>query len=203
MASVKHESPDVSQNVIIISGDEKGQPNSNKGPSAAIASALREPKAELVSEAPNDGQNMMPERQDEKVDYSENNPYVGCNDSSQTVDERYNALLGQITEKDNVAQALLLILNVIENNPLTINKYAIAELDVLKELIRLLTSSDEVSIELAEVDVSCNCCGNSYAPVEKIYVTKDGDTKVLKYSYPETIKLLDEHRISYKFVVVQ
>ena len=43
--------------------------------------------------------------------------------------------------------------------------------------------------------------GPKYVPVDKIYITKDGNTQNFKYAYPNATKILDDHRISVKFVV--
>ena len=50
-------------------------------------------------------------------------------------------------------------------------------------------------------DVGCTCGVNKYVAIDKIYVIKNGETKIMKYDYPDAIQLLDQHRISYKFVV--
>ena len=81
-------------------------------------------------------------------------------------------------------------------------KKIVAPEDVLCELIKLLTSATKVTIKyLLDDDIGCSCGALKYLPVDKIYVEKDGETYVLKYSFPDATKLLDDHRISTKLVV--
>ena len=107
-----------------------------------------------------------------------------------------------LKSKEDMALALTLMLNLVENNPLIVNKYIVAPEDVLCELIKLLTSASSVTIKnLIDEDVGCKCGAVKYQVIDKIYVEKDGDTHILKYSFPDATKLLDEHRISTKLVV--
>ena len=105
------------------------------------------------------------------------------------------------TTKDNIISAYALLLSIVESNPLIQNKYIIAKCSDLAQLIQLLTEADSVEINKSN-DVSCSCFDSAtYSAVEKIYVIKNDETFNFKYSFPEVNKLLDEHRISVKFVV--
>ena len=113
----------------------------------------------------------------------------------------FNQLQALVKQKEDIAKALSIMLNLVENNPLIVNKFIIAPADILTELIKLLTSADEVKLNYAlDQDVGCTCGAVKYLPIDKIYIVKDGATQVLKYSYPDCIKLLDDHHISYKLV---
>ena len=92
------------------------------------------------------------------------------------------------------------MLNLIEHNPLIINKIIVAPRDVLAELIKLLTSADEVSFKEADPEIGCSFASVKYNVLEKIYVIKNNETFNLKYSFPDVIKIMDEHRISLKLV---
>ena len=107
-----------------------------------------------------------------------------------------------ITNKDNIIDAYSLLLKIIENNPLIINKFIIAKGTELAQLIQLLTDADRVDINKSE-DIDCHCFNKnvSYSAVEKIYIVKDNQTLNFKYSYPNANKILDEHRISVKIVL--
>ena len=144
------------------------------------------------------------EAQNEAAD--ESNPYANLSardlatveDATQDI-QQLQALL---KSKEDMALALTLMLNLVENNPLIVNKYIVAPEDVLCELIKLLTSASSVTIKnLIDEDVGCKCGAVKYQVIDKIYVEKDGDTHILKYSFPDATKLLDEHRISTKLVV--
>ena len=93
------------------------------------------------------------------------------------------------------------MLNLVENNPLIINKIIVAPSDILAELIKLLTSAEEVKINyILDNDVGCSCSSVKFIPIDKIYVIKNDETKILKYDYPDALQILDQHKISYKMV---
>ena len=195
LTNLTHGSPEVKQNVIVknyvtpVVKEEKKTRN-------AVIDGVEDPNVVIVEPTTN---------KDEKVSYE--NPYESLpNERDLTTIEdirnTYKQLNETIKEKENIAKALTIMLNLIENNPLIINKLIIAPPDVLTELIKLLTSSDEVKFNyLFDADVGCTCGVNKYVAIDKIYVIKNGETKIMKYDYPDAIQLLDQHRISYKFVV--
>ena len=156
---------------------------------------------------------IVPSSKDIKVKYDvqeEENPYVNL--PAQTRDlatlqdtlQDTQELQALLQSKDDMAKALTIMLNLIEHNPLIVNKYIVAPEETLCELIRLLTSGTKVTITyLLDDDVGCTCGALKYMLVDKIYVEKDGDTHVLKYSFPDATKLLDDHKISTKMIVAQ
>ena len=195
LTNLTHGSPEVKQNVIVknyvtpVVKEEKKTRN-------AVIDGVEDPNVVIVEPTTN---------KEEKVSYE--NPYESLpNERDLTTIEdirnTYKQLNETIKEKENIAKALTIMLNLIENNPLIINKLIIAPADVLTELIKLLTSSEEVKFNyLFDADVGCTCGVNKYVAIDKIYVIKNGETKIMKYDYPDAIQLLDQHRISYKFVV--
>ena len=195
LTNLTHGSPEVKQNVIVknyvtpVVKEEKKTRN-------AVIDGVEDPNVVIVEPTTN---------KEERVSYE--NPYESLpNERDLTTIEdirnTYKQLNETIKEKENIAKALTIMLNLIENNPLIINKLIIAPPDVLTELIKLLTSSDEVKFNyLFDADVGCTCGVNKYVAIDKIYVIKNGETKIMKYDYPDAIQLLDQHRISYKFVV--
>ena len=113
----------------------------------------------------------------------------------------YEQLLKLVKTKDAITQALSIMLNLIEHNPLIVNKYIISPKDILINLIQLLTEADKVEI-IMNVDVDCGCSSNNkYSIIDKIYVTKNGNTSILKYNYAEALQILETHRISTKFCI--
>ena len=195
LTNLTHGSPEVKQNVIVknyvtpVVKEEKKTRN-------AVIDGVEDPNVVIVEPTAN---------KDEKVSYE--NPYVSIPEERdlttiEDIRNAYKQLNETIKEKENIAKALTIMLNLVENNPLIINKLIIAPADVLTELIKLLTSSDEVKFNyLFDADVGCTCGVNKYVAIDKIYVIKNGETKIMKYDYPDAIQLLDQHRISYKFVV--
>ena len=121
--------------------------------------------------------------------------------SVETAKESLNDLEAVIKSKDNIINAYALMLDIVENNPLIVNRCVVAEIDNLTLLISYLTEADSVDIQEA-LDVDCSCVGRpKFVPIDKIYIIKDGETLNFKYSYPNANKILDEHHISVKFVV--
>ena len=118
-------------------------------------------------------------------------------DGTFTAESRINELTTQIQDQEKIVQALSLIIELLESNPLIINKYVIAKAETLEELITLLTGADSVEILTADIECGCNP-SKAVAPVERIYVTKGGDIKQLKYDFPEALRMLETHRISTK-----
>ena len=206
LANLTHNSPKVKQNVIVKNYVTPVVKEPETKTRNAVIDGVEDPNVVIVEPTTN---------KDEKVSYGQspgqqscyNNPYESLPEerdlsSIEDIRNAYNQLNETIKEKENVAQALAIMLNLIENNPLIINKLIIAPADVLTELIKLLTSSDEVKINyLIDADVGCSCGINKYIAIDKIYVIKNGETKILKYGYPDAIQLLDQHKISYKLVV--
>ena len=116
----------------------------------------------------------------------------------------YEQLLKVVKTKDAITQALSIMLNLIEHNPLIVNKYIISPKDILINLIQLLTEADKVDIIMAVEDVECGCTSsskNNYSVIDKIYVSKDGNTSILKYGFAEALQILETHRISTKFCI--
>lgn len=121
--------------------------------------------------------------------------------SVETADETLTNLERIIHDKDLLIQALVLCLDIVENNPLIVNKYVVAEETELVKLIQLLCDTEGVELLKADNDAGC-CRSSSYDYVSKIYVKKDGNTYNLKYNYSDVCEFLSERRISTKFVKV-
>lgn len=143
------------------------------------------------------------------IPIAESNPYATLEPgavqyqerSIDTAKESVQDVEAIIKSKDNIINAYALMLDIIENNPLLVNKYVVAEIDSLTLLISYLTEAERVDIQ-ESLDVDCSCSGHpKFVPVDKIYITKHGETQNFKYSYPNANKILDDHHISVKFVV--
>ncbi len=101
-----------------------------------------------------------------------------------------------------VNKALSLIIDLLESNPLIVNKYIVPLESTFIELVQALTLADSVEINYTDVDV--DCCGFSttaYSLVDKIYINKADETASLLYNYPDVIQLLDDHKISYQWIL--
>jgi hypothetical protein len=137
------------------------------------------------------------ERSIEQTDviYSEN-PYSNLKLPDSV--EEFRAI---IQEKDRLNEALNLILHIIENNPLIVNKLIIATNEMLSNLIQLLTNSDSVDITMKHSDIGCCGATADVQLVDKIFVKRGNEVLNLKYTYPDVIQLLDSHNISYKMTI--
>ena len=98
-----------------------------------------------------------------------------------------------IDEKENVIKALALIIDIIQHNPLIVNKYIIAELETLAELIKLMTNSEAVEIDVDDID--CSCSKTKYRMIKRIYIKKDGEIYSMAQC-PVILRLFDNYKIS-------
>ena len=114
-----------------------------------------------------------------------------------------NDIQQEIQNKDNMITALSLIIDILESNPLIINKYIIASTDNLQRLIMLLTNSPEVEFQFNDPEVGCFCKPESYYSIRSIYVRKDGNEYVFKHAFPQALRILDNHKISTKIVTFE
>ena len=145
-----------------------------------------------------------------QIQTSEANPYATIEPgqvqyvqerSIDTAKESLSELQELIHSKDNVINAYSLMLDIVENNPLIVNRYVVADIESLTRLIAFLTEAERVDIQ-ESLDVDCSCLGHpKYVGVDKIYITKSGETLNFKYSFPDANKILDEHHISVKLVI--
>ena len=108
---------------------------------------------------------------------------------------------GIVKDKNSLIQALALIIDLYENNPLIVNKLIVAREDELIKLLMLLTGADSVEIVKKDtIDGGCLCKIPKYDLVDKIMIHKGDELYNLKYSYPSVIRLLDNRRVSIKIV---
>ena len=108
---------------------------------------------------------------------------------------------GIVKDKNSLIQALALIIDLYENNPLIVNKLIVAREEELIRLLMLLTDADSVEIVKKDsVDGGCLCKIPKYDLVDKIMIHKGDELYNLKYSYPSVIRLLDNRRVSIKIV---
>ena len=157
LADLKHNSPDVSQNVIVNVGqgrDPVGSDKEDVKPRNAVVNGEVLPDVVIVPPAREYKENQDQPQLDVKYDPNVDNPYVTTS---------IGDLQTMIIEKDNIAKALSIMLELVENNPLIVNKLIIAPANTLAELIKLLASADEVKISyILDSDVGCSCGSVKY-----------------------------------------
>ena len=105
-----------------------------------------------------------------------------------------------VKNKDNLIEALSLILDIYENNPLIINKFIVAQEEDLTRLLFLLTGAEQIELNKTDPETGCTCKASKFTYINKIMVKKGGNTYNFKYSFPNVIALLDNRRISWRIV---
>ena len=113
-----------------------------------------------------------------------------------TIDELKNI----INNNETAVKALIMIIDIMQSNPLIVNKLIVAYAQPFKDLVKVLTSAEDVDIQYVE-DVGC-FASSKYKVVDDIYVIKDGDTQSLKYGYPDVLRLFDRFKISVKMIAI-
>ena len=136
------------------------------------------------------------EEQVDKVD----NPYIGLPSTRdiETAMKKTEDIAETVDDKENTIKALTLIIEILQSNPLIVNKFVIAELETLTELIKLLTSADNVEIDCN--DIECSCTKVKYQTVKRIYITKDKEVYSI-HQCPVILRLFDNYKISLNFVI--
>ena len=104
-----------------------------------------------------------------------------------------------VSELKRQIEVLKLIIEIQQNNPLIVNKYIIADDEILEQMIKLLCNAETVQIDAEDLGSGC-MTKHVYRKVESIYVTVRGETKNLKYDFPAVMKALKDLHISTKFV---
>ena len=120
----------------------------------------------------------------------------------ETAKESLEEMESLLKDKDNLIEALSLILDIYENNPFIVNRFIVAQEDELTRLLFLLTGAEE--IQLIKSDPEVKCCSKKIDKVQyisMIMVKKNGNTYNFKYSFPNVVQLLDNRRISWKLIV--
>ena len=113
--------------------------------------------------------------------------------------EELNSLYNMVNNYETVAQALILIIDIMQSNPLMINKFIVPKETYFRDLICVLTNSDDVDIKRVET-VGCTLSSKKYDLIDDIFVIRDGEAKSLKYAYPEVARLFDRFNISIKMI---
>ena len=105
----------------------------------------------------------------------------------------------RIAELTRENEVLKLIIDILHSNPLIVNKYVIADDELLIQMIALLCNASDVQIDAEDVGTGC-ISKNKYRKVQSIYVTAGDKTLNLKYDYPSVMKALKDLHISTKYV---
>ena len=129
-------------------------------------------------------------------------PETPVQNANSSYGDELSSLYNMVNNYEIVAQALILIIDLIQSNPLMINKYIVPNESTFRDLICVLTNADDVDIKRVE-EVGCTLSSKKYDLIDDIFVIKDGDPKSLKYGYPEVARLFDRFNISLKMISSQ
>ena len=135
----------------------------------------------------------------------EANPYANLNSRNlETAQARLDQIKAQQPDNEKIIKALSLIIDIMYNNPLYINRFIVAQLSCLQELVKILTDADEVEITLQDPTCDCGCCGSNdkIATIDSIYVKKNNSVVEFKYYYAEAKQILENNHISMKLVAL-
>ena len=148
---------------------------------------------------------VYPKVENETQQTTDDNPYANLPQEQAPVTRDIESAMRKteeisesIEEKNNTIKALTLIIDIIQNNPLVVNKYVVAELDTLAELIRLITNADEVEIDTD--DIECTCTQPKYRIIRRIFIKKQGEIYGISQA-PVIMRLFDNYKISLNFCI--
>ena len=107
----------------------------------------------------------------------------------------------QIADLEDKNKFLQLLLRIYQNNPLYVNSLVVCQSQDFMDLVKLLTKCDKVDLILNE-DLACGGCGtdSKLIYVSRILITKNNETKEMKYAYNEAYSKLISFNISTKIV---
>ncbi|KAI5498704.1 protein of unknown function, DUF4106 family [Trichomonas vaginalis G3] len=105
----------------------------------------------------------------------------------------------QIKKLQCEIEVLNTMLEMLKDNPIYINKLVLVDDVVLMKFVKLLTDAEDVQLDDEDLGSGC-ITKNKYRRVNAIYVIKNGETKNVKYDYPEVMKRLKEVGVNVKIV---
>ena len=117
----------------------------------------------------------------------------------QATQENINKLTTDLAQQISNNEALKIIIQMFKENPVFINSLLLTDDEKLAKLVKLLTNADEVTIDAENLGEGC-CTARIYRKVNAIYVITNGNTKNLKYDYPDIMKELKDLGINTKIV---
>ena len=119
----------------------------------------------------------------------------------ETNDTKLEELEAMLNNSEAVAKALITIIDIMQSNPLIINKLIVPYKQPFIELVQTLTNADDIDISFSD-DIGC-FASKKYKLIDDVYVIKNGDAQSLKYSYPEVLRLFDRFKISVRMLATE
>ena len=154
-------------------------------------------------------QQQQPQPQPEQPEQVEEpNPYKDldpCTVHYEPRDVKLEEPVEKLSPQDSIATInfLKLVVEAYMHNPIKYNGYVICSVPVLENMIETLTSCEDCSIDIADIDAGC--CGTTTAhivPITKIWVRNGENNEIFKYRYSQFLQTFEQFNISLKFVYV-
>ena len=124
-----------------------------------------------------------------------NDANINSNENKNTLNE----LQDMLNNSENVARALIMIIDIMQSNPLIVNKWIVPTKQAFIDLVQILTGADDIAIQFND-DIGC-FASRKYSIMDDVYVIKNGETQSLKYGgYPDVLRLFDRFNISTKMI---
>ena len=118
----------------------------------------------------------------------------------QATQDNINKLTTDLAQQMSNNEALKIIISMFKDNPIFVNALLLTDDEKLAQLVKLLTNADEVNIDAENIGEMGCCSPKMYRKVNAIYVITNGNTKNLKYDYPDIMKQLKDLGINTKIV---
>ena len=125
---------------------------------------------------------------DVKVSYNDN-PY-----SQENVDNS-----SELTRLQRLCDTQQLVIQMMQDNPMHIKGYIVADDTILAKFIQILTGADNVDIEADDIGEGC-FTSHIYRKVHDIYANIDNKVVNIKYERADVMKILRDLNISTKYV---
>ena len=169
---------------------------------------LQQPQQPFYPQVPQMTNFTIPQQTIEEFAPSQSTVHKASTIQNRDIDLSNNALQQDIMQKtmqiadlEDKNKFLQLLLRIYQNNPLYINSLVVCQSQDFMDLVKLLTKCDKVDLILNE-DLACGGCGtdSKLIYVSRILITKNNETKEMKYAYNEAYSKLISFNISTKIV---
>ena len=135
---------------------------------------------------------------DVKVSYENPDVIARCS-SSQSEINPYVDNSSELTRLQRLCDTQQLVIQMMQDNPMHIKGYIVADDTILAKFIQILTGADNVDIEADDIGEGC-FTSHIYRKVHDIYANIDNKVVNIKYERADVMKILRDLNISTKYV---
>ena len=133
---------------------------------------------------------------DVKVSYGRN-AHDGVDDNPYSQENVDNT--SELTRLQRLCDTQQLVIQMMQDNPMHIKGYIVADDTILAKFIQILTGADNVDIEADDIGEGC-FTSHIYRKVHDIYANIDNKVVNIKYERADVMKILRDLNISTKYV---